>query len=283
MSKIKVTCDSTCDLTKELYEKYDVRVMPLGITLGDEYYLDGVNVTSPDLYAYANRTGTLPKTSAVSPADYEDAFREYVDAGFEVVHISFSSEMSSCYQNACLAAEEVGNVYVVDSRNLSSGSGHLVIMARELEEKGLSAREIAEELTKAQKRLDVSFVVQTLEYLKMGGRCSTVAALGANILKIRPEIKVTDGRMSVARKYRGTMTKTIADYIRGAIEGREDIDLHRVFVTHSPMAQEEVDRTVALVKELQPFEEVLVTEAGCTIASHCGPDCIGVLFFTKEQ
>ena len=283
MAKIKVTCDSTCDLTKELYEKYDVEVMPLGITLGEDLYFDGVNVTSRALYDYADRTGTLPKTSAVTPAYYEEHFAKYVNEGYEVIHIGFSSEMSSCYQNACIAAEEVGHVHVIDSLNLSSGSGHLVLMARELIDQGKTADEIEEILKEAVGRLDVSFIVQTLEYLKMGGRCSSVAAFGANLLKIRPEIRVSEGKMSVGRKYRGTMSKTVADYVRGALEGREDIDLHRIFVTHSPMPKEEVDKAIALVKELHPFEEVLETEAGCTVSSHCGPDCIGVLFFTKKQ
>lgn len=279
--RIKITCDSTCDLTPELYEKYNVEVIPLGIILGDELYYDSVNVTVQELFDYADSAGKLPKTSAVSVGTYTDVFSKYVNDGYSVIHINISSEFSACYQNACMAAEEVGNVYPIDSRNLSSGSGHLVIEAAKMAAKGVSAPEIAERLNEMKERLDVSFVVQTLEYLKMGGRCSSVAALGANILQLRPEIIVTEGKMSVAKKYRGSVSKSLHDYVYEKLSGRDDLVLDRIFVTHSPMDKEIVDEMIALVKELQPFREVIETEAGCTISSHCGPRCLGVLFFTK--
>ena len=281
MEKIKVTCDSTCDLTAALYSAYDIGVLPLGITLGDRLYADGVDVTVQDLYAYADKTGTLPKTSALSPAEYTAAFRPWVEQGYSVIHINISSDMSACYQNACLAAQEVENVYPVDSRNLSSGSGHLALLAVELAREGKSAGEIVAILNERKEKLDVSFVLQHLEYLRMGGRCSGVAVLGANLLKLRPEIRVQEGVMSVGTKYRGSMQRSVCDYIRGRLEGRTDLDLKRVFITHSPMSREVVDAAVALVKELQPFEEVIETDAGSTIGSHCGPDCLGVLFFKK--
>lgn len=281
MDKIKVTCDSTCDLTPALYAAYDVDVLPLGITLGDKLYSDGVDVTVQDLYDYAGRTGTLPKTSAISPNAYCDAFRPYVEAGYSVIHINISSEMSACHQNACLAAQELGHVYPVDSRNLSSGSGHLALLAVELARQGKSAQEIVEELNERKEKLDVSFVLQHLEYLRMGGRCSGVAVLGANLLKLRPEIRVQEGVMGVGTKYRGSMERSVCDYIRGRLEGRNDLDLKRIFVTHSPMDSAVVEKAVALVKELQPFDEVIETNAGCTIGSHCGPECLGVLFFRK--
>ena len=281
MDKIKVTCDSTCDLTPELYEGYGVQVLPLGITLGEELYYDGVNVTAEDLFAFADRTGTLPKTSALSPAEYEKAFAPWVEQGYKVIHINISSEFSACYQNACLAAAELGNVYPVDSRNLSSGSGHLVLLAVELARAGKSAEEIVEILNERKEKLDVSFVLQHLDYLRMGGRCSGVAVLGANLLKLRPEIRVQDGKMNVGTKYRGSMERSVLDYVKGRLAGRDDVDTGRIFVTHSPMPQELVDKVVALVKELHPFREVIVTNAGSTIASHCGPECLGVLFFKK--
>lgn len=282
MDKIKITCDSTCDLTQELYEKYDVEVLPLGILLGEKLHFDGVDVHTPDVYAYADESGKLAKTSAVSPAVYEETFSKYVSQGYKVIHINISSEFSSCYQNACIAAEEVGNVYPIDSRNLSTGSGHLVIMARELADLGKSAEEIVDILNEAKTRLDVSFVLQTLEYMKMGGRCSSVAALGANMLKLRPEIRVTDGKMGVGRKYRGSLEKSASDYIRGALADRDDIDTKRVFFTHSGLKPEMIEKMTALIRELQPFEEVLITQAGCTISTHCGPECLGVLFFRKK-
>ena len=281
MDKIKVTCDSTCDLTPELYESYGVQVLPLCITLGEDTYSDGVDVTAEDLFAFADRTGTLPKTSALSPAEYEKAFAPWVEQGYKVIHINISSEFSACYQNACLAAAELGNVYPIDSRNLSSGSGHLVLLAVELARAGKSTEEIVEILNERKEKLDVSFVLQHLDYLRMGGRCSGVAVLGANLLKLRPEIRVVDGKMNVGAKYRGSMERSVLDYVKGRLAGRDDVDTGRIFVTHSPMPQELVDKVVALVKELHPFREVLVTSAGCTVSSHCGPECLGVLFFKK--
>jgi len=225
------------------------------------------------------KTGQLPKTSAVSVGTYLDVFGKYVEAGNQVVHISLSSELSSSYQNACIAAETTGDVYVVDSRSLSTGSGHLVILAAELALAGLSAGEVASALDDMKKQLDVSFVLQTLEYLHKGGRCSGVAAFGANVLKLRPEIQVADGKMGVGRKYRGNAEKSILDYVRGRLEGRTDIRHDRIFVTHSGVEPEIVEKVKALVKELQPFDQVIETKAGCTISSHCGPGCLGVLFF----
>ena len=281
MSNIRITCDSTCDLTASLYETYRAQPVPLGVSLGDDFRRDGVDIKPQDIYAFAAATGSLPKTSAISVGEYEELFRSLTAQGDPVIHINLSSELSVSHQNACLAAQMVGNVYVVDSRNLSSGSGHLVLLARELADEGKSPEEIVAALEEARAKLDVSFVLQTLEYLHMGGRCSGVAAFGANLMKLRPEIEVMDGKMQVGHKYRGTMEKTILAYIRGRLEGRTDIDCHRIFITHSGVPQDIEDKAVALVKELQPFREVIVTSAGCTISSHCGPNCLGVLFLRK--
>ena len=281
MSNIRITCDSTCDLTASLYETYRAQPVPLGVSLGDDFRRDGVDIKPQDIYAFAAATGSLPKTSAISVGEYEELFRSLTAQGDSVIHINLSSELSASHQNACLAAQMVGNVYVVDSRNLSSGSGHLVLLARELADEGKSPEEIVAALEEARAKLDVSFVLQTLEYLHMGGRCSGVAAFGANLMKLRPEIEVIGGKMQVGHKYRGTMEKTILAYIRGRLEGRTDIDCHRIFITHSGVPQDIEDKAVALVKELQPFREVIVTSAGCTISSHCGPNCLGVLFLRK--
>ena len=281
MAKIKITCDSTCDLTQELYEKYDVAVMPLCVTLGEELHRDGVDISAQGIFEYVSKTGTLPKTSAISVGEYEDFFRTFVEEGAAVIHINLSSELSASHQNARLAAEELGNVYVIDSRNLSSGSGHLVVAAAEMAAQGMEPADIAAELNAKKEKLDVSFVLQTLDYLKKGGRCSSIVALGANMLSLRPEISVTDGKMGVGKKYRGKMEKTILDYVKGRLANRDDVDTQRIFVTHSYVPQEIVEKVIALVKELHPFEEVIETKAGCTITSHCGPNCLGVLFFTK--
>lgn len=279
--KIKVTCDSTCDLTPELYEKYNISVMPLTVTLGDDAYHDGVDIDGPKIFDYVAKTGVLPKTSAVSVSEYLDFFKPFVDDGYTVIHINLSSTLSSSHQNACLAAEELGNIYPVDSFNLSSGSGHLAIAARELEEKGLSPEEIVDELNNMKERLDVSFVISELDYLYKGGRCSGVAAFGANLLKLRPCIEVINGEMTVGKKFRGTVGKSVREYIASRLEGRDDLQLTRIFVTHSHAPQEVVDDAVAYVKELQPFAEVIPTVAGSTITSHCGKACLGVFFFKK--
>jgi len=281
MAKIKITCDSTCDLTKELYEKYDVTVISLGVSMGDDFRQDGKNVTAQELYDYVEREGVLPKTSAVSVGDYEEIFRKYVEEGYEVIHINLSSELSTSHQSACIAAGMVGGVYVVDSRSLSTGSGHLVILAKELADSGMDAQQIADILNERKSKLDVSFVLQTLEYLHMGGRCSGVAMFGANLMKLRPEIVVSDGKMVVGKKYRGNMEKTILAYIRGRLEGRTDLQLDRIFITHSGVPAEIVEKAKELVSELQPFSQVIETFAGSTISSHCGPNCLGVLFFRQ--
>lgn len=282
MSNIKITCDSTCDLPQELYAKYDVEVISLAVTLGDTLHRDGVDITTPELFDYVKETGTLPKTSAISMGEYLDVFGKYTAEGKTVIHINLSSNLSASHQNAVLAAQELSGVYVVDSRSLSTGSGHLVIEAAEMAAQGLDAETIVARLNEMKERLDVSFVLQTLEYLQKGGRCSSVAALGARALQLRPEIRVADGGMGVGKKYRGSMEKSVLDYVRGRLEGRDDIDTRRIFITHSTAPQELVDKVIALVKELHPFQEVITSAAGCTISSHCGPNCLGVLFFKKN-
>ena len=281
MPKIKITCDSTCDLNPELYNRYRICVIPMSVAMGDKLCRDGVDVTPEDLFSYVEETGKLPTTSAISVGEYEDFFRPFVEEGYEVVHINLSSELSSSHQNARLAAQEVGNVFVVDSRSLSSGSGHLVILAAELACAGYGGAYIAKSLDDMKGHLDVSFVLQTLDYLHKGGRCSGMARFGANMLKLRPEIVMENGTLHVGKMYRGSMEKTILDYIRGRLENEKTVNYDRIFVTHSGVPAEIVEKAVALVKELRPFEEVIVTVAGSTISCHCGPACIGVLFFRK--
>ena len=281
-TKIQITCDSTCDMPLALREKYDIAVLPVTVILGDQEYKDGVNVTCEDLFSYVDSTGKLPKTAAISMYEYNEFFSKFVEQRMQVIHISLSGELSSTYQNACIAAEDVGNVYVIDGRSLSTGSSLLALIARELADTGMEAAEIAEAVNGAREQLDVSFVLQTLEYLHKGGRCSGVAAFGANVMKLRPEIQVKNGKMDVGRKYRGSLEKSVLAYTKGCLEGRQDVDTRRVFVMHTGLSQEVLDKICALVKELQPFEEIIVGTAGCTITSHCGPDCMGVIFMKKE-
>ena len=258
-------------------------MLSLGIALGNEFRKDGLDVSAEELFQFVERAGTLPKTSAVSVGEYLAVFRKYRDEGRQVIHISLSSELSASYQNACIAAKETGNIFVVDSRSLSTGSGHLVLCAQEMADKGMPANDIVQTLNEKKALLDVSFVLQTLEYLRKGGRCSGLTAYSANLLKIRPEIEVVNGSMKVGKKYRGTMEHSIQAYIRGRLEGKRNIDCERIFVTHSGVPDKIIEDAVALVKDLQPFREVIVTRAGCTISSHCGPACLGVLFFRKAD
>jgi len=281
METIQITCDSTCDLTPELYDALGVEVISLGVTMGDDFRQDGKNVTADELFAYVKESGELPKTSAISIGDYEDVFSRHVKEGKTVLHINLSNELSASYRNAKFAAKEVGNVHVIDSKNLSTGSGHLVMLAAELAQKGLSVKEIEAILLEKREKVDASFVLQTLDFLHKGGRCSGIAAFGANVLKLRPEIQVVNGKMQVGKKYRGSMEKSVLDYVRGRLAGRTDLCEDRIFITHSGVPEELIEKVRALIMELYPFKEILVTRAGSTISSHCGPNCLGVLFFKQ--
>lgn len=281
MANVKITCDSTCDLSRELIAKYGITVVPLYVNMGEDQYRDGETVNLPQLFNFVSTTGELPKTAAASVEDYLKTFRPFVEAGYEVVHINISMSMSACHQNACLAAHELGGIYPIDSKNLSTASGLLVLLAAELAEKGMSGKEIAAVLHEKRDKLEASFVVDTLDYLRKGGRCSAVAALGANLLRLKPCIEVKDGAMGVGKKYRGKIDACLVQYVRERLEGRTDIDLSRIFITHTLADPETVASVRKTVMDSQPFEEILETVAGCTIASHCGKGTLGILFFRK--
>lgn len=282
MSKqIIISSDSTCDLSKELIERYQIRILPLGVTLGDEVYRDGVDVTPDDIYAYHAKTGQLPKTSAINIAENTDFFARLTRDGSAVIHFTISASMSATYNNARLAAEEFEDVYVVDSKNLSTGNGLLVVAAAELARQGLEAKEIAEKVAALADCVDASFVVDNLEYLAKGGRCSAVAAFGANLLQLKPCIGVKNGAMGVGKKYRGKFEKVLLEYVAERLADGGDIELDRVFVTHAGCKPEVVESVVEAVKNTLPFKEVFVTRAGCTISSHCGANTLGVLFIRK--
>lgn len=280
--KIKITCDSTCDLPEELYKKYDVEVIPLGVLLGDDLRHDGVDVKVSELYDYVAKTGILPKTSAIPVVDYKERWGKYLSEGCAVIHINISSEISACYQNAVIAAEESeGEVYPIDSRLLSSGSGMLIIAAAHYISEGLSAKETADTLNALKSKVDCSFVIQTLEYLKKGGRCSSLEAFGANLLNLHPEINMENGVMSVGRKYRGGPEKFITSYIKDRLDGRTDAIRSLSLVTHSKADPEVVKKVMKTLKEDYGFETVIETLAGSTISSHCGAGTLGIMFFKK--
>ena len=251
-----ITSDSTTDLSPELRERYNVAISPLGITLGDKVYTDGVDITPDDIYAHHAKTGELPKTAATN--------------------------VGSTYNNACIAAEELGNVYVIDTKNLSTGGGLLVVAAAEMLRNGLSAEEIVEKTKALVPCVDASFVIDSLEYLYKGGRCSALAMFGANLLKLKPCIQVKNGKMDVSKKYRGKYCDVLKQYITEKVSDHSDIILDRVFITHAGCDPKLVKEVTELAKSLAPFKEVFVTRAGCTVSSHCGANTLGILFIRKS-
>ena len=283
MGKVVICADSTCDLSNEQVERYDIHVLPLDIILGETAYKDGVDVTPDDIYKYVEQTGQLPKTAAGTYAMYLDWFQEKKRLGDEVIHFNISAEMSGTHQNCRMAAAEVEGCYAVDSRNLSTGIGQLVIEACVLRDEGKSAGEIVKIIDERKQELDVSFVLNTLNFMVKGGRCSSVAALGANLLKLKPCIEVRNGKMDVCKKYRGKLVSCLQEYVAERLGGKQNLRYDRIFVTHSGCSQEEIDAACQKVKEVQPhFKEIIVTRAGCSVSTHCGPATLGVLFFDKD-
>ena len=279
---IKITSDSTSDLSPALLEQYDITVLPLYVTMGEQTCRDGVDARPEDLFAYVERTGSLPTTAAVNVADYHDCFAQFSPRHEAVIHITISSDFSSCYQNACVAAEGFSNVYVVDSRNLSTGHGLVVLEAALAAQRGEQPEAIVAHLNEVAGQVEASFVVDKLDYLVKGGRCSSAAALGANLLKLKPCIEVVDGRMKVGKKYRGNYDKVLLQYVRERLDGRDDLALDRIFVTHTPCRPETVEAVKAEIQTDSPFSEIIETTAGCTISSHCGPNTLGILFLRSR-
>lgn len=280
--KVLITRDSTSDLPPEIIEKYGIITLPLIINLEDKSYRDGVDITPDFIYEYHRKNGVLPKTSAANVDDMINFFKPFIDDGYAIVHFAISSNMSSTYQNACIAADEFEDIYVVDTQNLSTGEGLLIMKACEWVEQGLSAKEIYDNVCALIPNVDASFVIDSLEYLHKGGRCSAVAALGANLLKLKPCIEVQGGSMGVSKKYRGKYSETLKQYVADRLTDYSDIDLSRVFVTHAGCDPETVEQVVEQVKATAPFEELIVSRAGCTVSAHCGQNTLGVLYIRKS-
>ena len=283
MRPIKIIADSTADLPKELLEKYDIQVIPLSVTLGENTYKDGAEICAQDIFDFYNENKVLPKTSAVSVLEYTEAFTPWVEKGYDIIHFTISSTMSACYQNACIAAVELGHVWSIDSANLSSGIALQVVLAAELAAKGESAEVIARDIAEAKTRVDASFILNQLEFLHKGGRCSGVAALGANLLKLKPCIEVHDGAMKVAKKYRGAYEKCALEYVRDRLEGNDNVENNVVFITWTGVDAHLLKDIEKEVKKCHKFHTVVVNEAGSTITGHCGPGTFGILYFRKEN
>ena len=281
MPRIAVTGDSTIDLSPELRAKYQVDLTPLYINMDNQSRKDGLEIQPEEIYDYVNRTGTLPKTSAPPVEDYLEFFRRKREEADAVIHFNISSEFSSAHQNARIAAEEVGGVYPVDSRNLSTGTGLLVLEACEMADQGASAQEILAEMEALIPKVEASFIINRLDYLAKGGRCSSLLALGANVLQLRPMILVKDGKMEVGKKFRGSYNDCMRRYIESKLQDRSDIRLKRIFITHTRCSDETLAAARKAVEDCQQFGEVLDTTAGCTITNHCGENTLGVLFIRK--
>ncbi len=282
-SHIILSADSTCDLGDELRARYNVQYYPFHVILDGETYADGVDLMPDQIYEVYREKKILPKTAAINTAEYVEYFKQWTDQGYEVIHFTLGSGLSATYNNCRLAAQELPGVYAIDSRNLSTGSGLLVIEAAERIAAGMPAAQIAEEVQALTSHSQASFIIDTLEFLYKGGRCSALAMLGANMLQLKPCIEVdnSSGAMNVGKKYRGSLEKALSQYVKDKLEGRTDIRSDRIFITHSGISQERIDLVKKLVKQYGDFKEIFVTRAGCTISSHCGPNTLGVLFMTK--
>lgn len=283
MSKVRIVSDSTCDLSPELKEKYDIKVIPLCIIMDDKSYFDMVDVTPAEIFAWADANKTTPKTAAASIENAIDFLKPFQEAGDDVIYIGISEDMSTTCNVLRLAASdlEYDRFFVINSMNLSTGIGLQVLRAADMVAEGKSAEEIVEAISEARVDVRASFVVDTLTYLSRGGRCSQATALLANTLQLKPRIEVKMGKMGVGQKYRGKYGKVILKYVKEMEEALLKSDKKRVFVTHTAMDQGIVDEIKAYLESLQYFDEVLETNAGGVISSHCGPGTLGVLYYEK--
>ena len=281
--KIKITADSTCDLSAELLQKWDITLMPMHILMGEDSYLDGVTIHPADVFTYVNGGGKMPKSAAANLVEYAEFFGNYTGDYDAVIHISVSSKLSSCYQNAKLAAEDFANVYVVDSQNICTGQGYLVLKAAKWAADGLPPRNIAMRLQSLARRVELSFVLDRLDFMAKSGRCSGVLAFGANLLGIKPALEVIDGELKVVKKYRGSLPICVGKYITDRLAGRDDIEDGLVFISSCQPKPGCMDAVKAGLKKYGNFKECYETDIGTTIGGYSGPGTIGIVFARKEK
>lgn len=281
---IAITTDSTCDLPQRFIDENDITVVPLTVLLGDTVYRDGVDIKPDDVYSFVEKTGKLPKTSAVTPAEYFEVFKQLTDEGKKVVHIGFSSGLSSSFQNACVAASEFDNVFCVDSKTLCTAQGLLVLKACDYRAKGMDAKKIADRVTKLVPKVSATFVLDGLEYLHKGGRCSSVARFGANVLGIKPSIAVDNqtGKLEVSKKYRGKIELVYKQYIADRMNEIKRIQPDRVVIAESGgVSPQTIAFAKGVIEGKDKFNQVIVADAGCTISSHCGPKTFAIFYIKK--
>ena len=280
--RIKITSDSTCDLSADILAQHDISTMPLTVIKDGQQYLDNVTITPAEIFAHVAAGGSLCSTTAVSIGEYQEFFAALAGEYDGVVHINLGSGFSSSYQNACLAAEEFDNVVAVDSQNLSTGQGLVVLKAVQLAATAENLQELKAELEAFTAKVEASFLIDKLEYLAKGGRCSAVAALGANLLNLKPCIDVKDGKMGVSKKFRGKYEKCLPQYVKERLEGREDLDTSMpIFITQTKVSDDAYAAVKDAVSACSDFGTVYETVAGCTISCHCGPGTLGILFVRK--
>lgn len=278
---IKITSDSTCDLSKELIEKHNITLVPLTVIKGGNAFKDGVDITPADIFAHVAAGNELCSTTAMNVGEYDEWFSKFSSEYDGILHINLSSGLSSSYQNACLAAEEFENVRVVDSLNLSTGQGLIVLKACELAQTCDSLDELHKQVQEYASKIESSFVIDQLAYMVKGGRCSSAAALGANLLNLKPCIEVKDGKLTVVKKYRGNYAKCLTNYVKDRLCNRDDIDTETLFITHTPVEDAALNAVKDTVNTIGKFKTVYETDAGCTVSCHCGPGTLGVLFVRK--
>ena len=276
--KIHFSADSTCDVSPEFLARYPVEILPLAVELEGKFYRDGVDLTPDTIISRVNAGAALPKTSAINVEEYREAFTRALETSDAVIHFNISSDFSSCHQNACIAAEGL-NVWCIDSRNLSTGITMLLAEGFDRAEAGMEPGQIAQELRQRADKVDVSFIVDRLDYLYKGGRCSALAMLGANVLHIRPCIEVKDGKMGVCRKYRGSYERCLRQYIADRMRSKDDVKPRRIFLTHTGVAAQAVEAVREMVLQEVPFAEVYEVRAGCSITSHCGENTFGIIMY----
>lgn len=278
MGKVKIITDSTNDLSKEILRNYNIDVIPLHVDFGEESYRDGIDLFPIGLFELVEEKNSLPKTAAPSPYAFSENFRNYIEEGMDLVVITISSQMSSTYQNAVIASEEYppGRIFVIDSQNLSTGIGSLVVLAAEYASQGLPAKEIADKIRRQVPKVQVSFVIDTLEYLYKGGRCNVLQSIMGSVLKIRPTISVDNGKMIMKDKVRGDKKKALNNLIENT--AKDTIDSKRIFITHSLGSDDEAVYLKEALTAVCPEKEIIITDAGCVVSSHCGQKTIGVIY-----
>ena len=278
MDKIIITSDSTCDLPVDILREYDVRICPISILLGNEEKFDTVDVTSADVLDFVNKTGILPKTSAVSADRYAEFFKKYVDDGYKVFHFCISSKASSCYEHAEAASKDFEGVYVIDSYSLSSGQGLQILKTADMIKSGMPIEEIVAKAKRLNEKVQTSFVVDKLDFLHKGGRCSSVAVIASKIMKIHPSISIVDGALQVKKKYVGALKRSLAQYIDDLAVEYKNYDDTRAVLIHSPSDAELVEYTRSLIESKFNFRTIIDSTAGSTVTSHCGYNTIGLMF-----